>query len=122
MSLPLFHCTNCREDKEWNAIKKMPLGNGRYTLVCDKCSMTMRIIEKTEADMYIKEFGAVAQETEILTAVPPTSNTPVAPIKKVEGPTIEDIAKLKKDLEEKAKAILDQLDNLKSIEDKIKKQ
>jgi hypothetical protein len=132
LNLPLLHCTNCRESKYWNEtdekrmILRMPLGNGRYTILCGMCKEPLKIMEKAESDLFIKTYGALPVE-EPIRAMPaqapvsPFSNsnaTPAAPISKPKPepePKVNTVA-IRSQLEEQMKSIAKQLEQLKEME------
>lgn len=135
-NLPLLRCNNCRETKLWNgttekdAVIKMPLGNGRYTVTCYLCKEPLKILEKAEADLFINVYGALPVEQPIqarpasapvgvgvmapATDAKPT-HIPVQP--QVPKPSV-DIEALKSKLEDQMTYIVEQLEKLKSMEKK----
>ena len=61
---PRLHCTNCREDRRWAEVKKSYTGDGRYLVICQKCDMTIKLMEKWEADWNKKVYGVIGCEEE----------------------------------------------------------
>ncbi len=61
---PRIHCTNCREDRRWEEVKKSYAADGRYLIICQKCDMTIKFMEKFEADWNKKVYGIIGCEEE----------------------------------------------------------
>ena len=123
VKVPKIHCVNCREDLTWEVVEKLSLGGGRYTLVCNVCKMSIRVIEKAETDLFIKAFGPMKEEKPIIAPLPTgTEQTVGAPVNTGAAKiTSESLAQSRKELEEQIKNISKQLEQLKEMEEKLKK-
>lgn len=80
---PILNCTNCRQPIPWVNVKKDYAGDGRYLIICSQCSMTIKLMDKWEADWNKKVYGIIGCEEEygtiqpIIPAAPTITGAPV---------------------------------------------